>query len=72
MKNRNVFILGLTVVWLVIAFCALGPALVKTLPKIVQPGSSLHELKIMSPDGKDYWVLMQNQDISDIGIGCGK
>jgi hypothetical protein len=35
-------------------------------------GSSLHELKIMSPDGKDYWVLMQNQDISDIGIGCGK
>ena len=35
-------------------------------------GSSLHELKIMSPDGKDYWVLVQNQDISDIGIGCGK
>jgi hypothetical protein len=35
-------------------------------------GASLHELKIMSPDGKNYWVLVQNQDISDIGIGCGK
>ena len=35
-------------------------------------GNSLHELKIMSPDGKDYWMLLPNQDISDIGIGCGK
>jgi hypothetical protein len=52
--------------------CALPGGWVASLWLERPGGSSLHELKIMSLDGKEYWVLMQNQDISDIGIGCGK
>jgi hypothetical protein len=52
--------------------CVLPGGLVASLWLDRPGGNSQHELKIMSPDGQDYWVLMQNEDISDIGIGCGK
>ena len=31
-----------------------------------------HELKIMNADGSDATMLVQNVDVADIGIGCGR
>ena len=35
-------------------------------------GSGEHELKVMSSDGSDYFMLLPDIDVADIGIGCGK
>jgi len=34
-------------------------------------GRGFHELKIMTPDGQSFFMPLQNEDIIDIGIGCG-
>ena len=36
-------------------------------------GSSVHELKVMAPDGSSYFMIgsLLDVDIQDIGIGCG-
>ncbi len=37
-----------------------------------RPGSSGgHELKIMAADGSSYFMLLQDVDLPDIGLGCG-
>lgn len=35
-------------------------------------GTGLHEIKVMSADGGDFFVLLTNQDVLDGGIGCGE
>ncbi len=41
---------------------------------LTRPGNpeGLHELKVMSPDGEDYFMLMPGNDIKDVGLGCGE
>lgn len=34
-------------------------------------GPGVHEIKIMDPDGSNSFVLVENIDVLDIGIGCG-
>jgi len=34
-------------------------------------GPGFHEIKIMDPDGSNSFVLVENIDVLDIGIGCG-
>jgi len=34
-------------------------------------GSGVHELKLMGADGSNGEVLVVDQDVWDIGIGCG-
>jgi hypothetical protein len=34
-------------------------------------GQGFHELKIMNADGSGYFMLRQDLDILDIGLGCG-
>ena len=38
-----------------------------------RPGNSegLHELKVMDSDGANHFLVLQDQDVSDVGIGCG-
>lgn len=38
-----------------------------------RPGNvnSLHEIKMMSPDGSTFKMLFEKKDVFDIGIGCG-
>ncbi|MBI5306854.1 MAG: hypothetical protein HZB37_00560 [Planctomycetes bacterium] len=38
-----------------------------------RPGNvnSLHEIKVMSPDGSTFKMLFEKKDVFDIGIGCG-
>lgn len=33
--------------------------------------NSLHEIKVMSPDGDTFMILSIKKDVFDIGIGCG-
>jgi len=35
-------------------------------------GPSFHELKVMSPDGSSYIMVLTGVDVFDIGIGCGE
>lgn len=35
-------------------------------------GGGMHELKIMPPDGSSYRMLVENEDILDIGLSCGE
>jgi len=39
-----------------------------------RPGNpaGLHELKVMNADGSNYFMLVELQDIVDIGMSCGK
>jgi len=39
---------------------------------IVPGNREVHELKVMSSDGSNYWMLLPDIDVADIGIGCGK
>jgi hypothetical protein len=34
-------------------------------------GTGVHELKVMKPDGSSFFMLVINQDVADIGLGCG-
>jgi hypothetical protein len=34
-------------------------------------GKGVHELKVMSADGKEHFVLMPGVDVADVGISCG-
>lgn len=34
-------------------------------------GESLHEIKLMSPDGQQHIMLLIDEDVTDIGLGCG-
>ena len=34
-------------------------------------GPSLHELKVMRPDGGSYFMALTGVDIFDVGLGCG-
>jgi hypothetical protein len=34
--------------------------------------AGVHEIKVMSPDGSSYFLLLPDTDVEDIGIGCGK
>jgi len=34
-------------------------------------GPSLHELKIMRPDGSSYFMALTDVDVFDVGLGCG-
>jgi hypothetical protein len=34
-------------------------------------GAGFHELKVMSPDGSNYFMLLPDVDINDIGLGGG-
>jgi hypothetical protein len=35
-------------------------------------GRGLHEIKVMSADGSDFFMALTGQDVADIGIGCGR
>jgi len=35
-------------------------------------GSSVHELKVMTPDGSNYFMALTDIDIADIGLGSGR
>jgi len=35
-------------------------------------GLGYHELKVMTPDGGSYFMLVTDQDVDDIGLGCGR
>lgn len=34
-------------------------------------GAGLHEMKVMSPDGGHFFVILTGIDIADVGVGCG-
>jgi Tol biopolymer transport system component len=34
-------------------------------------GDSLHEIKLMTPDGQQELMLLIDEDVTDIGMGCG-
>ena len=34
-------------------------------------GASVHEIKIMRPDGDSYFMALTGTDIYDVGLGCG-
>jgi hypothetical protein len=35
-------------------------------------GDGMHELKVMSADGSNYYMLLQGVDVADVGLGCGQ
>ncbi len=35
-------------------------------------GTNVHELKVMTPDGRNFYMALTGVDIADIGIGCGE
>ena len=35
-------------------------------------GNSIHEIKVMNPDGTEYFMLLTGFDVDDIGMGCGQ
>jgi len=38
-----------------------------------RPGNSgAHEIKVMTPDGRDYAMVLPDVDVADIGVGCGR
>ena len=32
----------------------------------------VHELKVMEPDGRDWYIQLPGVDVDDIGYGCGR
>ena len=35
-------------------------------------GNSVHELKVMSPEGSKFFIVLPDVDIADIGMGCAQ
>ena len=51
--------------------CAL-PGAIASLWLDRPDGQGYHEIKISSPDGATWFMLLQDVDVMDIGIGCSK
>jgi hypothetical protein len=32
----------------------------------------VHEIKVMAPDGHNFFILLSGVDVADTGLGCGE